>query len=72
MLRKGIELLNQRCRVGLYYLAREARVSGEISVRDIALQMAPKINASGRLNVPDLGVELLLATSHAKGSTVST
>ncbi len=68
---KGIELLNHKCRIGLHHLARETRVFGEIDVHDIALQIVPKINACGRLNFPDLGVELLLATSHVKAQQLA-
>ena len=68
---KGMEIFNHKCRIGLHHLAREARVCGKIDVHDITLRIAPKINASGRLNVPDLGVELLLATSHAKAQQLA-
>ena len=69
--KKGIELFNHKNRIGLHHLAKECKIFRGIDAYDLALRIAPKINASARLNVPDLGMELLVSNSHVKAQQLA-
>lgn len=60
--RAGLEVLASRQRPGVRALAQRGNVmTARISAEDVAFRFAPRINASGRLGQPELGVRLLLA-----------
>jgi len=60
----GLEHMRRCPRLGLQALASVARVRlDEITTEDIAFQLAPRINAAGRLKDGKLALELLLADS---------
>lgn len=62
LVRAGLEVLSARKRPGVFFLCKqcgmeEARVTAE----DISFRLAPRINASGRLGKPEIGLDVLLA-----------
>ncbi|MCW5198739.1 hypothetical protein VU06_03205, partial [Desulfobulbus sp. F3] len=62
LVRAGLEVVSERRRPGIRALCERARLQeGSISAEDIAYQLAPRINAAGRLGNPQLAAELLLA-----------
>jgi single-stranded-DNA-specific exonuclease len=61
LVKAGFEILNSSPSLGLAALLEECAIrSGNITAEDIAFQIAPKINAAGRLEKADLAVHLLL------------
>lgn len=62
LVRAGLEVLATRSRPGVRALAESGNVmTAAITAEDVAFRLAPRINASGRLGQPELGVQLLLA-----------
>lgn len=62
----GLRHMARHQRVGLACLAEVARIRLEtITAEQIAFQLAPRINAAGRLDDPEAALELLLA-NHAE------
>jgi single-stranded-DNA-specific exonuclease len=63
---RGLEMMNEPTNMSLG-LAELFKVSGlderEINSGNISFQLAPRLNAAGRLGVGQLGVQLLLTTS---------
>lgn len=67
----GLEMLNQRKRLGIKYLAEVARLPGRISVNHVNFALAPRLNAAGRLEHASQSVELLLSQDEEKGRTLA-
>ena len=64
LLQLGIRELQNTVRIGLHALAAVANLDlATLTVNDIAFQLAPRLNAAGRLSSAALAVELL-TTSH--------
>ncbi len=64
LVRAGLELLAKGTRPGTRALAEIARCgAGAPTGEDVSFRLAPRINAPGRLEKPDLALALLLATS---------
>lgn len=66
----GLDQLKQGSRPGLAALLQRAGLNGGpngggIDEEDVAFQVAPRLNAAGRLDHPDLAVRLLLAADAA-------
>lgn len=62
LVRAGLEVLSERRRPGIRALCRQAGLNdGNVSSEDIAYQLAPRINAAGRLGTPQLAVDLLMS-----------
>jgi single-stranded-DNA-specific exonuclease len=59
--RAGLEFLNETKRPGLKALKAVAGVKGAMNVRDVAFQLAPRLNAAGRLENALQALELLMA-----------
>ncbi len=57
----GLNLINERKRYGIKYLAEAAGISGRITIDRINFGLSPRINASGRLEHASLSVKLLTA-----------
>ena len=56
----GLQVMNRKPRIGISALCEVARVSEPLSSGVIAFQLAPRLNAGGRLESAVPGVELLL------------
>lgn len=62
VVRAGLEVLTERGRLGIRALCARAELQeGIVSAEHIAYQLAPRINAAGRLGNPQLAANLLLA-----------
>ncbi len=62
LVRLGLENFNHK---GLLELAEISKCRAPLSATDIAMKIAPKINAAGRVGSPDAALELLLARDKA-------
>jgi single-stranded-DNA-specific exonuclease len=62
LVRAGLEVLSAKQRPGVLALCERCGIADrEVLSEDISFKLAPRINASGRLGTPLVGVELLLA-----------
>jgi len=62
----GFEILNEKPNPGLAALMEECDIySGNITSEDISFQIAPKINAAGRMDEAAIAVKLLVASDKA-------
>lgn len=72
LVREGLEALRLTRRPGLRALLRVARADpGAIDERTVAFRLAPRINAAGRLQRADAGVELLLTEDDERAERVA-
>jgi single-stranded-DNA-specific exonuclease len=63
MVRRGLLRLSERPRLGLAALLETARWHGQlVTAEDIAFQLAPRINAAGRIDSPRHALSLLLTS----------
>jgi single-stranded-DNA-specific exonuclease len=71
IVKNGLRLINNFDRQGLRELLFKKRLHGKnISTWDIAWQISPLLNASGRLGEPDKAVELLLTSVENEKQTL--
>ncbi len=56
----GLQRMGDSCRTGLAALKKVAGVKGSVGSGQVAFQLAPRLNAVGRLESANPGVELLL------------
>lgn len=62
LVRAGLEVLSAKRRPGVLSLCEQCDLqTAPVLAEDISFKLAPRINACGRLGVPERGVELLLA-----------
>ncbi len=62
LVRAGLEVLTEQGRPGIRALCKATKTGqGMITAENIAFQLAPRINAAGRLGTPQLAAELLLS-----------
>ena len=67
LIREGLKVLNQTPREGLKALISESGIEGrDLKVKEVNFALAPRLNAAGRLDDPQLALELLLADSPFK------
>ncbi|MCZ6627591.1 MAG: single-stranded-DNA-specific exonuclease RecJ [SAR324 cluster bacterium] len=70
--RYGLEVLNRGAnRPGVAALLAVCRIKREITARTIAYQIAPRINAAGRMSEGGLAVELLLAEAPSRAEELA-
>jgi single-stranded-DNA-specific exonuclease len=67
----GLNLIDQRKRLGIKHLAEAASLSGKISVNNIYFGLAPRLNAAGRLEHASKSVELLLSDEPGKAAELA-
>lgn len=72
LVRVGLGLLRRSHRPGVRALVDEVIGDGEqnLSARDIAFSLAPKLNAASRLGHADLSTKLLLSTDHQEAEDI--
>jgi single-stranded-DNA-specific exonuclease len=70
LVKSGLRLLEQSCRVGVHALKTVADVK-QMSTGAVGFKMAPRLNAAGRLEDAALGVQLLLSTDAAEAHSVA-
>lgn len=65
LVRAGLEVIGERGRPGIRALCKATGTGqGMITAENIAFQLAPRINAAGRLGNPALAADLLLSTGN--------
>lgn len=67
----GIERLNTTKRPGLLALKKVAQCSTPLGTYEIGFQLAPRLNASGRLETAEESLRLLLAPSEAEAMPIA-
>ena len=70
----GLEVMNDRQRVGLaklYEKAAGVTTPETITAEDIAFKLSPRLNALGRIGRPDKAVELLITDSPATAAELA-
>lgn len=67
----GISLLNEKKRAGVKHLFSSAKLSGDITARNISFMLAPRLNAPGRLKHAELSLNLLLEDDPQKAKSIA-
>lgn len=67
----GLQRMGDGCRTGLAALKQIAGVKGLVSSGQVGFQLAPRLNAAGRLESAVPGVELLLTDDPQKAAALS-
>jgi single-stranded-DNA-specific exonuclease len=70
--RCGLERLGTTKRAGLQALKRVSGVTSPVSAQQVAFQLAPRLNAAGRLETALDALELLLTTDSARAERLAT
>ena len=67
----GLQRLNGTHRPGLIALKTVAQAEGELGSRDVGFQLAPRLNAAGRLETAEDSLRLLLATNLTEAEPIA-
>jgi len=67
----GLQRLNSTCRPGLVALKRVAQCPAILGVHEVGFQLAPRLNASGRLESAEEALRLLLARGSAEAMSLA-
>ncbi len=68
----GLERLNTTARPGLQALRAVAQINGPIGPYEVAFQLAPRLNAAGRLENATEALDLLLADDMVRAESIAT
>lgn len=72
IVKRGLDILNQTERPGLRALIKQAGLTmGEITATDVGFNIAPRLNAVGRLADASLAVELLLSDDEEQAEKIA-
>ncbi len=71
LVKKGIEEINKKKRVGIKALLESASLHREITSTDIGFILAPRLNASGRIDDAKKAVRLLITRDPKKANALS-
>src|SRR5690554_296215 len=71
LIREGLARMSTSRWAGVRASVSQARLSGEITARQVAFVLAPRLNAAGRLGEADLGLELLTTASERRASELA-
>src|SRR5919201_4836554 len=72
LVREGLEAMSRTRRPGLRALMKVAALDpGDVNARALAFRLAPRINAAGRLQRADAGLELLLTEDDDRAAQVA-
>lgn len=72
LVRAGLEVLSKKHRPGVFFLCEQCGLQDAlVTAEDISFRLAPRINASGRLGKPEIGVELLIATTSERAKAAA-
>jgi len=66
----GLRRMRTRPSTGVAALVRAARLKGEVTVQDIAFQLAPRINAAGRMEHGEQAMRLLMTADAAEAEAL--
>ena len=73
VVKRGLDILNQTERPGLRALIKQAGlIMGQITATDVGFNIAPRLNAVGRLSNASLAVELLLSDDEEQAEKIAT
>jgi single-stranded-DNA-specific exonuclease len=67
----GLERLNSTKRAGILALKNVAQINGAIGAYEVGFQIAPRLNAAGRLETAEESLHLLLAENLATAMTLA-
>ncbi len=67
----GLERLADSRWAGVRAIVKQSHLRGEITARQVAFVVAPRLNAAGRLGEADLGLELLTTASERRASELA-
>lgn len=67
----GLRQLNQTQRAGILALKSVAKISEKIGVYEVGFQLAPRLNAAGRLETAEESLHLLLAKNLDEAMTIA-
>jgi len=68
---EGLKRLGNSRWPGVRASVRQAHLRGDITAREVAFVLAPRLNAAGRLGEADLGLELLTTASERRASELA-
>ncbi|OYR99056.1 single-stranded-DNA-specific exonuclease RecJ [Lactobacillus taiwanensis] len=72
IVKRGLDILNQTERPGLRALIKQAGLTmGQINATDVGFNIAPRLNAVGRLADASLAVELLLSDNEEQAEEIA-
>src|SRR5699024_12199616 len=73
VVKRGLDILTQTERPGLRALIKQAGLTmGQITATDVGFNIAPRLNAVGRLANASLAVELLLSDDEEQAEKIAT
>ena len=67
----GLERLNTTKRPGLVALKKVAQTASPVGTYEVGFQLAPRLNAAGRLETAEESLQLLLATDEKKAMSIA-
>lgn len=67
----GLQRMGNDCRIGIAALKQVAGIKGKVSSGQVGFQLAPRLNAAGRLESAVPGVELLLSDDPQKSAALA-
>ncbi len=67
----GLERLNTTQRPGLLALKKVAQINGPIGTYEVGFQLAPRLNAAGRLETAEESLQLLLARDEKSAAPIA-
>lgn len=71
LIREGLTRLKESRWAGVRASVAQARLGQEVTARQVAFVLAPRLNAAGRLGEADLGLELLTTASERRASELA-
>lgn len=71
LIRQGLEVIGSAPKAGIAALWRLASREGAVTAKDLAFELAPRLNAAGRLGDPRDGVELLITDDDTRARTLA-
>jgi len=71
LVKEGLRRIPESRWPGVRAMVRQSRLSGDVSPRDVAFVIGPRLNAAGRLGEADKGLELLTTASERRASELA-
>ncbi|MBU4257346.1 single-stranded-DNA-specific exonuclease RecJ [Patescibacteria group bacterium] len=71
IIKEGLKIINKQNRVGLDELIKQAQINGRIDAWNIGWQIAPRLNAAGRLEHANTAFELLTTKNKQEAQAIA-